>query len=177
MPGIAPEVMQHNLNVDLAHKPIIQKRRHLGTKRSAATAIEVNKLLEAGFIRECHYPEWVSNVVVVNKLNGTWRMCVDFAYLNRECPKDSYPLPKIDKLVDSTAGHELMSFMDAFSAYHQIPLAKEVQEKTSFVIDTGLYCYNVMPFRLKNVGATYQRLVNKVFETLIKKRSWCTWMT
>jgi len=81
-------------------------------------------------------------------------MCVDFSNLNRVCSKDSYPLPKIDKLVDSMAGHELMNFMDAFSGYHRTPLAKEDQEKTSFVIDMGVYCYNVMPFGLKNAGAT-----------------------
>jgi len=105
--------------------------------------------------------------VLVKKPNGTWRMCIDFTDLNRACPKDSYLLPKIDKLVDSTAGHELLSFIDAFSGYHQIPMAAEDQEKTSFVIDTGLYCYTMMPFGLKNAGATYQRLVNKVFEPLI----------
>jgi len=96
-------------------------------------------------------------------------MCIDFTDLNRACPKDSYPLPKIDKLVDSTAGHELLSFMDTFLGYHQIPLAAEDQKKTSFVVDTGLYCYRMMPFGLKNAGATYQRLVNKVFESLIGK--------
>jgi len=112
--------------------------------------VEVKKLLDAGFIRECHYPEWLSNVMLVKKPNGTWRMCIDFTDLNRACPKDSYPLPKIDKLVDSTTGHELLSFMDAFSGYHQIPMAVEDQEKTSFVIDTGLYCYTMMPFGLKN---------------------------
>jgi len=96
-------------------------------------------------------------------------MCIAFTGLNKACPKDSYLLPKIDKLVYSTIGHELMSFMDAFFGYYQIPLAEEDQENTSFVIDTGLYCYNVMPFRLKNVGATYQCLVNKIFETLIRK--------
>ena len=143
------------LNVDPFHKPVIQKRRHLGTEKSATVAVEVKKLMEAGFIRECHYPRWVSNIVLVKKHNGTWRMCVDFTNLNKACPKGSYPLPKIDKLVDSTAGHELMSFMHAFSGYHQIPLVKEDQEKTSFVIDTSLYCYNLMPFGLKNVDATY----------------------
>ena len=107
--------------------------------------------------------------VLVKKPIGTWRMCIDFTDLNRACPKDSYPLPKIDKLVDSTAGHELLSFMDAFSGYHQIPLAEKDQEKSSFVVDTGLYCYTMMPLGLKNAGATYQRLVNKVFEPLIGK--------
>ena len=90
----------------------------MGAERSVAAATEVKKLLEAGFIRECHYPNWVSNVVLVKKANGTWRMCIDSTDLNRACPKDSYRLPKIDKLIDSTVGHELMSFMDAFSSYH-----------------------------------------------------------
>jgi len=96
-------------------------------------------------------------------------MCINFTDLNRACPKDSYLLPKIDKLVNSTVGHELLSFMDAFLGYHQIPLAEEDKEKTSFVVDTGFYCYKVMPFGLKNTRTTYQQLVNKVFETLIGK--------
>ena len=118
MLGIVPDVVQHRRNVNPSHKPIIQKRRHLGAERSAAAVVEVRKLLEVGFMRECHYLEWVSNFMLVKKPNGTWRMCVDFTDLNRACPKDSYPLPKIDKLVDSTTGHKLMSFMDAFFGYH-----------------------------------------------------------
>ena len=126
-------------------------------------AEEVRKLLEAGFIREVYYPDWLANVVMVKKNNGKWRMCVDFTDLNRACPKDSYPLPRIDTLVDSTARHELLSFMDAFSGYNQIKMKEEDQEKTSFVTSQGLFCYKVMPFGLKNAGATYQRLMNKMF--------------
>jgi len=92
---------------------------------------------------------------------------MDFTALNKACPKDSYPSPKVDKLVDATAGHTLLSFMDAFSEYHQIPLYPEDQEKMAFITDRGLHCYKVMPFGLKNAGATYQRLVNKLFERLI----------
>ena len=91
-------------------------------------------------------------------------MCVDYTDLNRACPKDSFPLPKIDRLVDSTAGHALMSFMDAYSGFHQIPLWTEDQEKTAFVTEQGLYCYTVMQFGLKNAPATFQRLVNTVFQ-------------
>jgi len=83
MPGIIPEVMQHRLNVDPSYKLVIQKRWHLGAERSAAAAVEVKKFLEAGFVRECHYPKWVSNVVLIKKPNGTWRMCIDFTDLNR----------------------------------------------------------------------------------------------
>ena len=90
-------------------------------------------------------------------------MCVDFTDLNKACSKDSFPLPRIDQLVDSTAGHKLLTFMDAFSGYNQIRMAEEDQEKTSFITSQGLHCYKVMPFGLKNAGATYQRLVNKMF--------------
>jgi hypothetical protein len=94
-------------------------------------------------------------------------MCVDFTDLNMACPKDSFPLPRIDLLVDSTSGHELLTFMDAFSGYNQIHMDEVDQEKTSFIIDRGLYCYRMMPFGPKNVGATYQRLVNKMFRDQI----------
>ena len=90
-------------------------------------------------------------------------MCVDFTDLNKACPKDSFPLPRIDQLMDSTAGHKLLTFMDAFSGYNQIKMAKEDQEKTAFITSQGLYCYKVMLFGLKNARATYQRLVNKMF--------------
>uniref|UniRef100_A0A2N9INB9 Uncharacterized protein n=1 Tax=Fagus sylvatica TaxID=28930 RepID=A0A2N9INB9_FAGSY len=128
---------------------------------------KVDKLLTAGFIREVYYPEWLANVVMVKKPNGKWRMCVDFTDLNKACPKDSYPLPRIDQLVDSTAGHKLLSFMDAFSGYNQIRMEEEDQEKTAFITSRGLFCYKVMPFGLKNAGATYQRLVNKMFHDQI----------
>jgi hypothetical protein len=94
-------------------------------------------------------------------------MCVDFTDLNKACPKDSFPLPRIDALVDSTSGYELLSFMDAFSGYNQILMHPRDREKTAFITDRGLYCYKVMPFGLKNAGATYQRLVNKMFQTQI----------
>jgi hypothetical protein len=127
-------------------------------------ADEVAKLLATGFVREVDYPEWLANVVLVKKSNNKWRMCVDFTDLNKACPKYSFPLPRIDLLVDSTSGHQLLSFMDAFLGYNQIQMAEEDQEKTSFITNRGLYCYKVMPFRLKNAGATYQRLVNRMFE-------------
>ena len=79
---------------------------------------DVNKLLSAGFIREVYYPDWLANVVLVKKANEKWRMCMDFMDLNKACLKDSFPLPRIDQLVDSTAGHKLLMFMDAFSAYN-----------------------------------------------------------
>jgi hypothetical protein len=128
---------------------------------------EVENLLKTGFIWEVDYPEWLANVVLVKKSNGKWRMCVNFTDLNKACPKDSFPFPRIDLLVDSTSGHELLSFMDAFSGYNQIYKEEADQEKTSFIIDWGLYCYKMMPFGLKNAEATYQGLVNKIFRSQI----------
>ena len=125
---------------------------------------EVNKLKQVGAIKEVFYPEWLANVVLVKKANGKWWMCLDFTDLNKACPKDSFPLSRIDLLVDSTSGHKFLSFMDAFSGYNQIHMHEIDQEKIAFVTDRGLYCYNMMPFGLKNVGATYQRLVNKMFQ-------------
>ena len=94
---------------------------------------EVNKLLVADFIHEVYYPDWLANVVLVKKVNGKWRMCVDFTDLNKTCPKDSFPLPKIDSLMDSTAGHKLLTFMDAFSRYNQIKILEEDHEKIAFI--------------------------------------------
>ena len=110
-------------------------------ERDKAIAEEVRKLLKANFIREIYYPKWLANIVMVKKANSKWRMWVDFTDLNKAYPKDSYLLPRIDLLVESTAGHQLLSFMDAFSRYNQIRLDEADQEKTSFVTSQGLFCY------------------------------------
>ena len=120
-------------------------------------------MLKADFIREVYYSKCLANIVMVKKANEKWRMCVDFTDLNKACPKDSYPLPRIDTLVDLIARNQLLSFMDAFSGYNQIKMEEADQEKTSFVTSHGLLCYKVMPFGLKNAGVTYQRLMNKMF--------------
>ena len=101
----------------------------------------MEKFLKAGFIRKHKYSDWLSNVVLVKKPNGKLRMCVDFIDLNKACPKEDYLLPKIDRLVDSTAGNTLLSFMDANGGYHQIPLATEDQSHTTFITNAGVYCY------------------------------------
>ena len=100
---------------------------------------------------------------MVKKAYGKWRMCVDFIDLNKTCPKDNYLLLCIDPLVDSTTRHQLLSFMDAFFGYNQIKMDVADQEKTSFIISQGLFCYKVMLFGLKNMGETYQRLMNRMF--------------
>nr|POF25448.1 transposon ty3-i gag-pol polyprotein [Quercus suber] len=167
MPGISPDVIQHKLNVDPEKKPIKQRRRVFALERDRAITDEVTKLLAAGFIHEIYYPDWLANVILVKKSNRKWRMCEDFIDLNKTCPKDSFPLLRIDQLVDSTAGHKLLTFMDAFSGYNHIKMAEKYQEKTVFITSQGLYCYRVMPFGLKNAGATYQSLVNRIFKKQI----------
>ena len=167
MPGILPKVIEHKLNVNPEKKPVQQKRRAFAPERNQAITNEVNKLLVVGFICEVNYPEWLANIVLVKKANGKWRMCVDFTDLNKACPKDSFPLPRIDQLVDSTTGHKLLTFMDTFSGYNQIKMVEEDQDKTAFITSQGLHYYKVMPFGLKNVGETYQRLVNKMFSEKI----------
>jgi BarA-like signal transduction histidine kinase len=164
---ISIEVIVHKLNVNPSIHPVKQKRRVFAFERNAAVMEEVDKLLTIGFLREVYYPEWLANVVMAKKSTRKWRMCVDFTDLNKTCTKDSYPLPRIDRLVDSNARHKLLSFMDAFSGYNQIQMEEEDQEKSAFIISRGLFCYKAMPFGLKNAGATYQRLVNKMFHDQI----------
>ncbi|XP_052192778.1 uncharacterized protein LOC127801573 [Diospyros lotus] len=164
MPGIDPAIMTHRLGLYSDCVPVRQRKRKFASERAKAIEAEVEKLMEANHIREVNYPEWLANVVLVSKGSGKWRLCIDFKDLNKACPKDSYPLPRIDALIDGTAGCQLMSFLDAFQGYHQIPLHPEDQEKTAFITDKATYCYRVMPFGLKNAGATYQRLVNKLFK-------------
>ena len=127
----------------------------------------MEKLKEAGAIRETFFPEWLANTVVVRKKNGKWRVCVDFTGLNRVCPKDPFPMPKIDHLVDATYGHPRMSFLEAFQGYHQIALADEDQEKIAFISPDANYHYTVMPFGLKNAGATYQQMMTRMFRDKI----------
>ena len=127
------------------------------------------RLKQARAIKEVFYPEWLANTVVVKKKSGKWRVCVDFTDLNKACPKDPFPMPKINQLVDATVGHPRMSFLDAFQGYHQIPLALDDQEKTAFVTPIGNFHYKVMSFGLKNAGSTYQRMITRMFESQLGK--------
>uniref|UniRef100_A0A2N9HLB1 Integrase catalytic domain-containing protein n=1 Tax=Fagus sylvatica TaxID=28930 RepID=A0A2N9HLB1_FAGSY len=143
------------------------KRRKLAPERASIVMKEVSWLLAVGAILEIQYPSWLSNTVVVKKKNGKWRMCVDFTYLNQACPKDSFPLPRIDQLVDSVSRYDCMSFLDSFQSYHQIPMNSTDQDKNAFITPRGACCHKVMPFGLKNVGATYHRMVIQMFGHLI----------
>ncbi|PKA64791.1 hypothetical protein AXF42_Ash016822 [Apostasia shenzhenica] len=101
-------VCEHHLNVSQAITPIAQKKRVMAGDRQDAIKEEINKLLGAGYIREVQYPRWLTNIVMVKKANGKWRMCVDFKSLNQACLKDTYPLPRIDTMVDRTVGYEII---------------------------------------------------------------------
>ena len=127
------------------------------------------KLKQAGTIKEVFYPKWLANTVMVKKKTRKWCVCVDFTDLNKACPKDPFFMPQIDQLVDATVGHPRMSFLDAFQGYHQIPLALDDQEMTTFVTSIGNYYYKVIPFGLKNARATYQRMMIRMFEPQLGK--------
>jgi hypothetical protein len=125
---------------------------------------ELSRILTAGFIKEIQHLDCIANSVLVPKKNGRWRMCVDYTSLNKACLKDPFPLPRIDQVVDLTAGCELLSFLDAYSGNHQIPLTKIDQPTTTFITPFGCCCYVKMPFGLKNAGATYQRCMQFCFK-------------
>ena len=125
----------------------------------------MNKLKQARAIKEDYYSEWLANTMVVKKKSGKWGVCVDFTNLKKAYPKDPFPIPRIDQLVDAMVGHPQMRFLDAFQGYHQIPLVLSDQEKISFLTPTRNYHYRVTPFGLKNVRSTYQRMVTRMFES------------
>ena len=168
-PRVDPSFICHHLNVNPFVTPKKQPSQHSSNEHVNAVRDEVMKLKKAGAIKKVFYPKWLANIVVVKKKSGKWRVCVDFTDLNKACLKDLFPMPRIDQLVDMTAGHPWMSFLDAFQGYHQIPLAVDDQEKTAFVTPIGNYHYKVMPFGLKNVGSTYQRMMTRMFAPQLGK--------
>src|SRR6266542_5160633 len=157
MPGVPREVIEHHLAIFPDARPIRQKVRRQALEHQDVIRLKVDKLLRAGFIHEVRHPDWLANPVVVPKANGKWRVCIDYTDLNKACPKDPFPLPRIDQIVDSTAGCDLLCFLDAYSGYHHISMCREDEEKTAFVAPSGVFCYTRMPFGLKNAGPTYQR--------------------
>ena len=119
----------------------------MNKERSHAISNEVDHLLHVGFIRETFCPDWLPIPILVKKKNGKWRVCIDFANLNEVCPKDSYLFLRIDQLVEATAGHELLSFMDAYSGYNQIKMHSPDEDKTAFTMCQGIYSYRVDALR------------------------------
>jgi len=170
MPGIDPDFLCHRLTMDPKVRPVRQRRSKFNEERRQVIKEETKKLLSVGHIREIQYLEWLANMVLVKKANGKWRMCVDFTDLNKACLKDLYPLPSIDALVDSASGCRMLSFLDAFSGYNQIKMHPRDECKMAFMIELSCYCYTVMPFGLKNAGATYHRLMDRVLAPMLGRK-------
>ena len=169
MPGLDTDIVVHKLPIRPECKPVQQKLRRMKPDILLKVKEEVQKQLDAGFLEVAKYPEWIANVVPVPKKGGKIRVCVDYRDLNRASPKDNFPLPHIDVLVDNTTRHSVFSFMDEFSGYNQILMAPEDKEKTTFITLWGTFCYKVMPFGLKNAGATYQRAMVTLFHDMMHK--------
>ncbi|XP_052735536.1 uncharacterized protein LOC128197521 [Vigna angularis] len=169
MPGLNTDIVQHRLPLKPECPPVKQKLRRMKPEMSLKIKEEVQKQFDAGFLAVARYPQWVANVVPVPKKDGKVRMCVDYRDLNRASPKDNFPLPHIDTLVDNTAKFSLFSFMDGFSGYNQIKMAPEDMEKMTFITLWGTFCYKVMSFGLKNAGATYQRAMVTLFHDMMHK--------
>jgi len=163
MPSIPREVVEHSLEIRAGSKAVKQWLRRFDEEKRKIISEDIHKLLTARFIKEVHHPDWLANRVLVKKKNGKMRMCVDYTSLNKACPKVPFPLPRIDQIVDSTAGCETLSFLDAYSGYHQIKMKGSDQLATSFITPFGMYCYVTMLFGLRNAGVTYQRCMLHVF--------------
>ena len=154
MLGIPREVAEHTLKIHPGSKPVKQRLRRFDEKKRRTIGEEIAKLSAARFIKEVYHPEWLANPVFVQKKSRKWRMCVNYMGL-KACPKDLFPLPHIDQVVDSTSGCKTLCFLDAYSRYYQIVMKESDQLGTSFITPFGSFCYVKMSFGLKNVGATY----------------------
>src|SRR5215216_2047914 len=169
IPGVPREVIEHHLPVCPHARPVKQKVRKQASERQQFIDEEIKKLEAAGLVRGVLHPTWLANPVVVRKANEKWRICIDFTDLNKACPKDPFPLPRIDQIVDSTSGCDLLSFLDAYSGYPTIFMSKEDKEKTSFITPCGTYCFICMPFGLKSARSTFARAVQIGFEPQLHK--------
>ena len=169
MLGFNPNLVTHALNVEPRAKPVVQPMRTFHPDVEAQIIQEIQKLLIAGFIKPIMHLKWLSNIVSVKKKNGQIQCCVDFRNLNKACPKDEFPLPNMDMLIDSAAGHAMFSFMDGFSGYNQIIMPSKDSAKIAFQTPIGKFYYTVKPFGLKNAGATYQRAMTAIFHDMMHK--------
>jgi hypothetical protein len=139
--GVDRNFIEHKLNIDPSVKPRKQKLRKMSDDKVIDVKSEIQRLLDATVIRKVMYPKWLANTASVKKKNGKWRMCIDFTDLNKATPKDNYPLPRMDQVVDFAANAAIMSLLDCFSGYHQCWMAKEDEEKTSSITPFGTFCF------------------------------------
>ncbi|GJZ34806.1 reverse transcriptase domain-containing protein [Tanacetum coccineum] len=158
---------KHQLNMFNHTESVKQKKRSLAPERNEAIRTQVEELVEAGVLREVKYQTWVSNLIIVKKDDGKWKMRIDFTIINKACIREPHPLPAAELGVENLLKYRLKCFLDAYKGYHQIPMAEKDEEKTAFFTREGVVCYRRLPFSLKNAGATYQRLIYKVFDSQI----------
>jgi hypothetical protein len=168
MLGIPREVIEHHLKIYPDARPVQQRPQKQSVEWKNFIREEVKRLLNAGFIREVHHPRWLANPVVVPKANGKLWMCIDYTSLNKACHKDPFPLPRIDQIVDSISGYDLLCFLDAYLGFHQIPMSSEDEENTAFITVDDLFCYVSMPYGLKNTPPTFVHAMHKTFSDLIR---------
>jgi hypothetical protein len=166
MLGIDPRIVKHEITTYPNAKPVRQKLRPVNPRKAKTIKAKVEKLLKVSFIYPVQLTQWVSNLVMVKKNQGTVCVCMDFCDLNKACPKDNFPTPFIEQIVDECAGYEVFSFMDDFSGYNHIQIKPEDQHKTAFICLCGTFSYRNTPFGLKNVGATFQWAMSFYFHDL-----------
>ncbi|KAM2398970.1 hypothetical protein ACFXTH_035589 [Malus domestica] len=170
MSGLDSTLVEHRMPIKEGYKPVKQAPRRMSKEIEKKVKEEIERLVKAGFVRPAKYVEWLANIVPVLKaITNAVRCCVDFRNINGATPKDEYPMPMADLSTDAIAKHKVLSFMDGNVGYNQIKMAQEDIHKTAFRCPShvGVYEYLVMPFGLKNAGATYQRAMNAIFHDLI----------
>jgi hypothetical protein len=160
-PASNPSIIKHHTNTWPDVTPVRQKKCPLHPSKAATINAKIDKLCIVGFIYPITYTSWVSNPVLVNKKEGIVRVCTNFHDLNHDFPKYF-----IDQIIDDYASHDTMSFMDCFSRYNQIQIHPVDQYKTIFTTPWGTFLYRVIPFGLKNVGATFQWAMNYILHDL-----------
>jgi hypothetical protein len=166
MSGIDPAIVVHEIKTYLGAKPVRQHLHPIHPRKVTAIKLEVEKLLKASFIYPVALKEWVSNPVPIDKKGGSIRVCFDYRDINKAYPKENFPTPFIDQIVDDCADSEIFSLMDGFSGYNQINIAPEDQHKTAFICPWGTFAYRKLPFGLKNAGATFQHAISYAFHDI-----------
>jgi hypothetical protein len=166
MSGIDLEIVIHEIKTYPDAKPIQKLLHPIHPCKVAAIKLEVEKLLKVSFIYPVALTDWVSNLVPIDKKQGTIRVCIDYMDINKACPKDNFPTPFVDHIVDDCLGSEIFSLMDGFSRYNQINIVPEDQHKTSFICPSSTFAYRKLPFGLKNTGTTFQRVMSYAFHDI-----------
>jgi hypothetical protein len=162
------EVIEHHLKINPDARLVQQKLLKQSIEWQNFICEEIKKLLDVGFIREVHHPRWLANPVVIPKVSGKLQMCINYTSLNKAYPKDPFSLPRIDQIMDSTSGCDLLCFLDAYSGFDQIPMSREDEEYTAFITVDDLFFYVSMPYVLKNALPTLVRAMHKTFGDLIR---------